>query len=90
MDAAEQLPDGLDSPIDLAICDGSNLQFLDQVEVTWQHQYDKTSGTFVRGKEMCALIKGHWHPEGNPGRLLRGVASDINEELRELTQGDTE
>lgn len=90
MEAAEQLPDGLDSPIDLAICDGHNLQFIDQAEVTWQRQYDTTSGQFVRGKEMCVLIKGHWHQEESPGRLLRGVVSGIDEELRKLTQGDAE
>ena len=90
MEAAGQLPDDLDSPIDLAICDGHNLQFIDQAEVTWQHQYDTTSGRLVRGKEMCVLIKGHWHQDESPGRLLRGVVSGVDEELRELTQGDTE
>ena len=33
-DAAGRLPSGLDSPVELAMCDGRDLQFIDRVDVS--------------------------------------------------------
>jgi hypothetical protein len=85
--AARNLPDGLDTPTDLAICDGHNQQFVDRWEVTWQHTFD-TSGQLRRTPETCALILGHAHHGESPGRVSRGIAGDVDEELRGLVEGD--
>ena len=86
IDAAGHLPNGLDSPVELAICDGNDKQYIDRVEVTWQYVYDEETGNLVRQTpDLCTLILGHWHRDESPGRVHRGVPSAVDEELREMT-----
>jgi hypothetical protein len=84
---AEQLPDGLDSAIELAICDGSAQQFIDSVEVLYQ-AYVRTDDSADPDRRPQVVIVGHWHPGESPGRVQRGIAADADEELRKLTGGD--
>lgn len=88
MEVADQVG-GLDAPIELAICNRHDKQFIDRVEVTWQHAYDEATGELViPSRDNCALILGHWHPDESPGRLHRGITTVMDEELRKLTEGD--
>ena len=81
--AAGDLPDGLDSAVELAICDGRDLQFLDRVDVSvWTTVPE--SGPL----RSYVLIRPHDHPDDTHGRRTRGAAAHADEELRWLTEGD--
>lgn len=82
-DAAGNLPDGLDSAVELAICDGRDLQFIDRVDVSvWTTVPE--SGPL----RSYVLIRPHDHPGDSQGRRTRGAAAHADEELRWLTERD--
>jgi len=86
MTIAADLPDGLDTRIEVAICDGENLQLIDQVDVAVYTE--ATESTAEVTGEPFVILRGHQHPGEHPGVLLRGVASDADAELRKLTGDD--
>jgi hypothetical protein len=86
-EAAAGTLNGLDSPVDLGICDGKDLQYIDEIDVSNWTLVNRESGTPAPGSGRV-LIRGHWHPDKAPGELRHGLASDVDEELRELTEGD--
>jgi hypothetical protein len=82
-DAADHLPGGLDSPVELAICDGRDLQFVDRVDVSvW------TTVPENGPLQSYVLIRPHDHDGGSRGRRTRGAAAHADEELRWLTERD--
>jgi len=82
-DAAGNLPDGVDSVVELAICDGRDLQFITRVDVSvWTTVPD--SGPL----QSYVLIRPHDHPGDSPGPRTRGAAAHADEELRWLTERD--
>jgi hypothetical protein len=82
-DAANHLPGGLDSSVELALCDGRDLQFIDRVDVSvWTTVAD--NGPL----QSYVLIRPHDHPGDSPGPRTRGAAAHADEELRELTERD--
>jgi hypothetical protein len=83
-EAASQFPRGLDEPVELAICDSKNKQFVDHVEVTWEWTVREDTGRIVPGSQHV-LILGHWHPGESPGPFHRGVTADVDEELRKFS-----
>jgi hypothetical protein len=84
-DAAGNLPSGLDSPVELAICDGRDLQFIDRVDVgVW------TTVPETGPLQSYVLIRPHDHRGENPGPRTRGAAAHADEELRRLTGRDDE
>jgi len=86
MEASEQVG-GLTAPIELAICDGHDQQFIENVQVTWQHAVDEEGKVVIPSRDMFVLILGHWHRGESPGRIQHGVATDVDEELREMIEG---
>jgi hypothetical protein len=82
-EAAGNLPDGLDSAVELAICDGRDLQFIDRVDVSvW------TTVPESGPPQSYVLIRPHDHPGDSHGPRTRGAAADVDEELRWLTERD--
>lgn len=82
-DAAGNLPDGVDSVVELAVCDGSNLQFITRVDVSvW------TTVPENGPPQSYVLIRPHDHPGDSPGPRTRGAAAHADEELRWLTEHD--
>ncbi|GAB3679376.1 hypothetical protein GCM10027589_49660 [Actinocorallia lasiicapitis] len=78
---ADQSPDGLDTPVEFGICDATDLQMIDEIDLgIYQRISVRTSevGTYV-------MFRGHHHPGAVPGALLRGAAADVDDELRDLT-----
>ena len=84
-DAAGNLPGGLDSPVELAICDGRDLQFIDRVDVSVWTTVPETGPL-----QSYVLIRPHDHPGENPGPRTRGAAAHADDELRWLTGRDDE
>jgi hypothetical protein len=78
---------GLDSPIDVAICNGEDLQFLDDIDVFVWALLNRETNTMAPDSGRV-VIRGHWHPDKPPGVLRRGIASGADEELRELTEDE--
>jgi hypothetical protein len=82
-DAAGNLPDGVDSPVELAICDGRDPQFITRVDVSvWTAVPE--SGPL----QSYVLIRPHDHPGDSPGPRTRGVAAHADDELRWLIERD--
>lgn len=82
-EAARNLPDGLDSPVELAICDGRDLQFIDRVDVSvW------TTVPENGPLQSYVLIRPHEHPGESVSPRTRGAAAHADEELRWLTGRD--
>jgi hypothetical protein len=83
-EVAGTLPEGLDSAIELGICDGKTLQIIDNVEVDFWVQ---VAGDGSRIGAQCVLICGHQHRRESTGREGRSVAANLDEELRKLSGG---
>jgi hypothetical protein len=82
-EAAGNLPDGVDSAVELAVCDGTNLQFITRVDVSvW------TTVPEDGPLQSYVLIRPHDHPGDSPGPRTRGAAAHADEELRWLTGYD--
>lgn len=82
-DAAGDLPGGVDSPVELAICDGRDLQFISRVDVSvW------TTVPENGPPQSYVLIRPHAHPGESDSPRTRGAAAHADEELRWLTERD--
>src|SRR6516225_639301 len=82
-DAAGNLPGGLDSAVELAICDGKDLQFITRVDVSvW------TTVPDTGPLQSYVLIRPHDHPGDSPGPRTRGAPAPADAELRWLTERD--
>lgn len=80
---AAMLPEGLDTPVQIGICNAEDLQLIEKVDLdqwTYRHDDSTPDTTFV-------LLRGHAHPWEVAGQVLHGAASD--DELRKL-MGDDE
>jgi hypothetical protein len=84
-EAAAGTLNGLDSPIDLGICNGQDLQYIDEIDVSSLTLVNRQTGTPAPGSGRV-LIRGHWHPDKAPGELRHGIASDADEEWRRLNE----
>ncbi|GAA3217305.1 hypothetical protein [Actinocorallia longicatena] len=82
---AHQSPDGLDTPVEFAICDGENLQMIDEIDLGTS---TRVSARSAAKTSHFVLFRGHHHPGRPPGLLLRGAAADVDDELRGLTEPD--
>jgi hypothetical protein len=81
---ATGLPDGLDSPVDLAICDSESLLILSTVDVdVLSEVQEDPPGEVTR---QSVMIRVHHHPGDDPGEVYRGVVADVDEEFRKLTE----
>jgi hypothetical protein len=81
---AAGLPDGLDSAVDLAICDGESLLILSTVDVDVPSEVQEDPPGEV-GRQSV-MIRGNHYPGGDPGEVYRGLVVDADEELRKLTE----
>ena len=80
--AAGDLSDGLDGAVELAICDGRDLQFIGRVDVSvW------TTVPESGQPSSYVLIRAHHHPGDSSETRSRGAAADVDEELRWITEG---
>lgn len=87
MAVAAELPQGLNSRVEFGVCDGENLQLIDQVDVDIYTNIQTASGEEV--DEPFVILRAHSHPGQTAGRLLRGAASNADDELRKLTGDDS-
>ena len=84
---ARLLPDGFGARVELAICDGRDLQLMDSADLDRWTRMSRSTGAV---EEEFVILRGHVHPGENPGELLPGAARDLDRELRELTgEGDS-
>ncbi|TDD60826.1 hypothetical protein [Actinomadura rubrisoli] len=82
---AADLPEGMDTRVKFGICDGADLQMVDDVDLS--HYTHVKDG---RPVEVFVMFRGHVHPEEEPGPRLRGAAAHVDEELRELLEDEDE
>jgi hypothetical protein len=86
LEQARDLDKGLDTPMELGICDGTDLQLVDTVDLNcWSTV--SSSGRGSPGGQFL-ILRGHIHPGEKAGKILRGAASHADEELREVTGED--
>ena len=85
-EAAAQFPDGLDLAIEMAICDGTTMQFINDVDVDSWAEVRADGRPSAHGRRYV-LIRGHWHPGESPGRRHSAVTAGVDEELRKLGDG---
>jgi hypothetical protein len=82
-EGAAMLAEGMDANFRFAICNGADLQFVESVDVDhWQLVTDDGSpgGWFL-------LMRAHVHPGERLGELAVGASADLDQELRDLTDG---
>ena len=77
---ARTLPEGMDTPVQIGICNAVDLQLVPHVDVD---QWTRVPGDGTP-QETFALLRGHLHP-WESSDVLYGQATD--EELRNLTDG---
>jgi hypothetical protein len=80
---ATGLPDGMETAVELGICDGKDVQMVDKMDI--DHWAQLKNAKPVR---RFILLRGHVHPGEDAGQKMPGVASDLDEELRQLTDDD--
>ncbi len=85
-EAAAGLSDGLDTEIELAICDGESLQFIDDTEV--QAMLTVYSGTVEPDGGGFVIIRGHWHPGESPGRVQRSTVLRTDDDYQEVFEDE--
>jgi hypothetical protein len=85
--AALSLPQGLDAPFELCICDEHDLQFISNLDVDFWVFVDM-SGKPAAPKTGSVLMRGHWHRGESPGKVWHGAAAAADGELREMTEDD--
>jgi hypothetical protein len=79
---ARMLPEGFETRVELGMCDGQDLQLIENVDLGhWALM--PPEGPLIAGRFV--LLRGHVHPGERVGELLRGAANDLDQELRELT-----
>lgn len=82
-EVAAGLPGDRDVDVEIGICDGENLRIVEKVDVD---DYAEVSSDGVPRKQFV-IIRGHLHHAGD-GQTLKGVATDVEDELRKLTGTD--
>lgn len=83
---AGNLPEGLESTIELAICNQFQEQFIDDVEAESWVTVD-SAGKSQPDKPRGVIIIGHWHPDDSPGLVRNIVKSGPLREDFKLTKG---
>ncbi len=83
---AANLPEGMESTIELAICNQFQQQFIDDVEVDSWVTAD-SAGESPPDKPRGMIIIGHWHPDERSGLIRNIVTSGLPGEHRKLTKG---
>ena len=79
---AAMLPEGLETRVELGVCDGEDLQLIENVDLGhWALMPPERPQV----AERFVLLRGHVHPGERAGELLRGAASHVDQELRKLT-----
>jgi hypothetical protein len=79
---AEMMPDRLDTELEIGVCNGEDLQIIEKVDVD---HYAEMSADAPAVDRRFVMLRGHLHPGEKSGMLLRGVASDVDQEFRGLT-----
>ena len=82
---AGHLRDGMDTPVEFAICDGHSLQMIDDFDVTYWTRINTETG--AHGAQSV-MFRGHHHPGKLPGKRHQAVTADVDDELRDLTDSD--
>ena len=70
---ASAMPSGLDSRLELGICDRAHLQFIDSIDV--QHYRTVRKADLQTGVDFV-IIRGHWHPGESPGAIWTAASED--------------
>lgn len=78
---AEESPAGENTEVEFGICNGTALQMVDDIDVSHSTRVQADGLARVR---VSVLFRAHVHPGEKPGELLRGVAADVDQELRDL------
>jgi hypothetical protein len=79
---AGMLPEGFETRVELGVCDGEDLQLIENVDLGhWALMPPERPQV----TERFVLLRGHVHPGERAGELLRGAASHVDQELRKLT-----
>jgi hypothetical protein len=82
LELARELPLGMDTRLELGVCNGEDLQLVDKCDLD---QWSLVSpGKEGSPAEHFVLLRGHVHPGERAGELLRDAASDADQELRKL------
>jgi hypothetical protein len=84
--AANDLPEGLDSTLELSICQEEDQQFIDEVEIKPWRTYNLEAAQEAPEGPRGVVIIGHWHPGESPGKVLGAKTADMDEELRKMTE----
>lgn len=85
--AAQDMELGLDSPMIVMLCDGTDVEGSQELEIDTLTFVSKSDGS---SRDFAVMIKGHPHidkDEGQPSHF-RGLASDADTALREWTGED--
>ena len=79
---AGMLPEGFETRVELGVCDGEDLQLIENVDLGhWALMPPEQP----QAAEWFVLLRGHVHPGERAGELLRGAASHVDLELREFS-----
>jgi hypothetical protein len=81
---ASALPAGLESPINLSICNGRGDQYLNEVDIN--HWFEVHRETLERSGRGWVLVRGHWHPGELPGKYFPG--ENLEQEIDKLVAGE--
>lgn len=79
---ADMLPQGFETRVELGVCDGEDLQLIENVDLD---RWALMPPERAHMAEWFVLLRGHLHPGERAGELLHGAASHVDQELRELT-----
>ncbi len=79
---AGMLPEGSETRVELGVCDGEDLQLIENVDLD---HWALMSPERPQVAEQFVLLRGHVHPGERAGELLRGAASHVGQEFRALT-----
>lgn len=79
---ADSLPRGLDSDLEVVMCDGTDIVSAPLAEIDTLVELTESG----QPKRAWGIVKGHSHADG--AMTARGVAQDLDEELRRLTDSD--
>jgi hypothetical protein len=82
--AAAELPNGLDTDVELGTCDGQALRLVESVDVSPWAEVDGTGNA-----APFVLLRTHAHPGDDAGELLRPVAAEADRHLRLWATGGT-
>jgi hypothetical protein len=80
---AGRLPNGAETEVQMAVCDGAGLQFVDSRDLSYW-TFVPADGAGARS--TFVMLRGHAHLGELPGQYSPGVSSDADAELRTLTE----